>query len=93
LRILVIGILPATASRTLYTSTLKMEATCSSETFVDTYKARWYRSQEGFGTSFCAPKFLSVTEYYSAVFLLHEVGHLQKHFMYTFILQEIPSIK
>ena len=70
-----------------------MVAACSSETFVDTNKAKWYRIQEGFSTSFCALKFLCVTDYCSAVFLLHEVGHVQKHFIYTFILQDIPSIK
>jgi hypothetical protein len=53
----------------LYTSTLKMETACSPETFVDNDEARWYRNQEGFITSFCALKFLSVIEYYSVVFV------------------------
>jgi hypothetical protein len=52
----------------LYISSLKMEAACSSETFVDTDEARWYRNQEGFST-FCALMFLSVTQYYSVVFV------------------------
>jgi hypothetical protein len=53
LRVLVIGILSAT-TYVHCTPALRMEAACSSETFVDTNKSRWYRDQESFSTFLCS---------------------------------------